>query len=117
MNTEVIEHSEPSAGIAGKASRDIEPALSLETLGEKQGMWQGQYWTATVQDGVLTATLDCPGDKVNTLRGRAIEELGAIVFEQERREGNSRQRAWKGLVITSSTEKSGIVGANLLEIK
>ncbi|MBA3991913.1 MAG: hypothetical protein C0469_00200 [Cyanobacteria bacterium DS2.3.42] len=119
MNTEVIERIEPGSVAASinVVVRDIEQADSLETLGAKQGVWLGEYWTATVQDGVLTATLDCRRDKVNTLKGRAIEELGAIVFEQERREANYRQRAWKGLVITSSTEKSGIAGANLLEIK
>lgn len=115
MKTEVLENAKH--GVDSQASRDEAPALSLERLGENQGVWLGEYWAVNVQEGVLSATLDCPGDKVNTLKRQAIEELGEIIFEQRMRETNCPWRAWRGLIITSSPEKSGIAGANILEIK
>lgn len=115
MKTEVLENVEP--GVAVQASSNKAPAPSLESLGANQGVWLGEYWAVKVQEGVLTATLDCPGDKVNTLKRRVIEELGEIILEQRTREANTPRRAWRGLIITSSPEKSGIAGANILEIK
>lgn len=41
---------------------------------------QGAFWHVQLSaSGVVTATIACPGEGVNTLRAAALEELGLIV--------------------------------------
>lgn len=71
----------------------------------------GEFWTVMRRnDNIVAAYLDCRDDQVNTLTSGVIDELELIVNEAA---GNW---SWKGLVITTTKDKPGIAGANVLQI-
>jgi 3-hydroxyacyl-CoA dehydrogenase/enoyl-CoA hydratase/3-hydroxybutyryl-CoA epimerase/enoyl-CoA isomerase len=86
-----------------KLPKDAPPTIVV-------GVAEGRFWTVVYRHQVAIAYLNCPGDKVNTLKGEAIEELGLIVDEA------AVTSSWKALAITTSRDKPGISGANVYEI-
>lgn len=75
---------------------------------------QGAFWHVQLSaSGVVTATIACPGEGVNTLRAAALEELGLIV---DRAAEAAATRSWRGLIITTGGDAAGGAGANVHEI-
>ena len=73
------------------------------------GNRSGAFATDTDAQGILTLTLDLPGEKVNTLGSRMIEEFDALLDDVE------KDDAIRGVVIRSGKPDNFIAGADIKE--
>jgi 3-hydroxyacyl-CoA dehydrogenase/enoyl-CoA hydratase/3-hydroxybutyryl-CoA epimerase len=73
------------------------------------GVHSGAFTTDTDERGVLTLTLDLPGEKVNTLGRKMIEEFDALLGEVD------RDATIKAVVIRSGKPDNFIAGADIKE--